>query len=70
MAECEWTVTQLECARTLPSLVARLQHFEGVSVVQRVSQLDADVFDDELVSLLKRQVNQIFDFMVRRSVRL
>lgn len=62
-----WRDTWLETADALPSLVAKLQYARGATDVQRVSQLDADVFDAELMSLLQLQLNKMFAFKVRLS---
>ena len=64
-----WRDTWRETADALPSLVAKLQYARGATDVQRVSQLDADVFDAELMSLLQLQLNKMFAFKVCLSGR-
>ena len=58
----QWGSTFNEFTHAAPSLMAKLQMFAGVSDVQRVSQLDADVFDREIVSMMKVQLNRMFAF--------
>eukprot|EP00947_MAST-08B_sp_MAST-8B-sp1_P000672 g672.t1 len=62
LTQTQWGSTFNEFTHAAPSLMAKLQMFAGVSDVQRVSQLDADVFDREIVSMMKVQLNRMFAF--------